>query len=179
MPRAKGRLPKCCHTDGVDGSIALLGTCCVGFTPVVSLASGEIKESHRVESEVVGLGGRVVTVVTVVSVTGPRNGGGLFDCSAPHQAGFMRLRFIFSPHTRQDWLDFNCGTPQRGWECFSPHFGSLFFGGKSGSMQNPYMQCPQGSSLRCGFLRCGMPDVKYTGDHADVFGRGTPTVAEH
>lgn len=57
MPRAKGRLPKCCHTDGVDGSIALLGTCCVGFTPVVSLPSGEIKESHRVESAVVGLGG--------------------------------------------------------------------------------------------------------------------------
>ena len=112
MPRAKGRLPKCCHTDGVDGSIALLGTCCVGFTPVVSLSSGEIKESHRVESAVVGLGGRVVTVVTVVSVTGPRNWGGLFDCSAPHQAGFMRLWFIFSPHTREDLLDFNYGTQQ-------------------------------------------------------------------
>lgn len=156
MPRAKGRLPKCCHTDGVDGSIALLGTCCVGFTPVVSLPSGEIRESHRVESEVVGLGGRVVTVVTVVSVTGPRNGGGLFDCSAPTPRGFVRFYGHFGPHTSQDWLDFNCGTTQRGGECFSPHFGSLFFGGKSGSMQNPYMQCPQGSSLRCGFLRCGI-----------------------
>ena len=118
------------------------------------------------------MGGRVVTVVTVVSVTGPRNGGGLFDCSAPTPRGFVRFYGHFGPHTSQDWLDFNCGTTQRGGECFSPHFGSLFFGGKSGSMQNPYMQCPQGSSLRCGFLRCGMPEVKYTGDHADVFGRG-------
>ena len=99
VPRAKGRLPKCCHTDGVDGSIALLGTCCVGFTPVVSLASGEIKESHRVESEVVGLGGRVVTVVTVVSVTGPRNGVVCSTAVLPHHADLCDF-MVISVHTQ-------------------------------------------------------------------------------